>query len=83
MTVERGSTDGADVQMMGWCAGRGGEGLAAGYPEVAFVAVAEWPQPPDDGGEIGAGGDDNRVGQDGLQQAGEHDVGRWLMLPAP
>jgi hypothetical protein len=41
MAVERGSANGADVQVMGWCAGGGSEGLAARNPEVAFVQVAE------------------------------------------
>jgi hypothetical protein len=135
MTVERRRADGADVQVMGRCPGRGGEGLAVGNPKVAFVVVAEWLQPPDDVGEIAAVGDDdvevddrlgretgdggaadmfdgdregaegggqpvaeslegggparvvvdddNRVGQDGLQQGRRARVGWSLMLPAP
>ena len=41
MTVERRSADDADVQVVGWCACRGGEGFAAGNAEVAFVVVAK------------------------------------------
>jgi hypothetical protein len=41
MPAQRGSADGADVQVMGWCAGRGGEGFTARDSEVAFGVVAE------------------------------------------
>lgn len=67
MAVERWGAGGADVQVMGWGAGRGDEGFAAGNPEVAFVVVAEGPEPLDDGGQVGAVGDhhvqvDDRLG---------------------
>jgi hypothetical protein len=57
MPVERGRADGADVQVMRWRLGGGGEGFAAGHPKVALVLVAEGPEPFDHGWQVGTVGD--------------------------
>jgi hypothetical protein len=41
MTVEGACADGADIQVMGRGAGRGGEGFAARHPQVALVPITE------------------------------------------